>query len=34
MENILYIVLMFASVVWGVHVANQEYDEGQKQSTK
>lgn len=32
--EVLYIALMFASVAWGVHIANQEYDEGQKQSTK
>lgn len=32
--EILYIVLMFAATVWGVHIANQEFDEGQKQSTK
>ena len=28
--EILYIVLMFASVAWGVHIANQEFDENNK----
>lgn len=32
--NILSIALMFAAVVYGVRVANQEYDEAEKKATK
>jgi hypothetical protein len=32
--NILSIALMFAAVVYGVRVANQEFDEAEKNRTK
>ena len=28
--EVLYIALMFAATVWGVHIANQEFDENNK----